>query len=525
LWTLIITVLPALLAACAPVAQSPGSAAPAGSRDRVVFSALGDPSSLGEHPWYQLIQEYNTSQSDVQVDVIAGLGWDALGTMILAGDAPDLMHVSMAGIFSAVPQMPYAVNVAPFLTEEDIADFGPLFDNLRHPTDPNHILGFPVELRPEPELCANIEVFEEAGVDWRKIRAEGWTWDEFIEAAQQITLDENGRRANEEGFDPTNVHRWAWVDVRDGLSWQIGIAMMNNGLPQFTGPGVASVGSVWELTGPRAAEAAQFIQDWLYTYHIADPVTRAWGDPQFMQSFQYLIDGRGAMNSFGGATCLGAVQMYNEAVESGEIAGEILEANVWPLPLPYNPENMESEVYSVRPIYLQMMQQDPFKGDEHTQNVADFANWFISAGTQIHLCTELSRAPCPLPARQSVREVVITDPQRLSDIEYMIARGKAIPQLGHPANSLISRQVWGPLVDRLLANEINGEEFAEQLAVQAQPLLDDWVNNATAQDEVLVRIWCTIPNWYPGPHYSGYTPQVSDACQAKMQELGITIEQ
>lgn len=60
------------------------------------------------------------------------------------------------------------------------------------------------------------------------------------------------------------------------------------------------------------------------------------------------------MNSFGGATCLGGVQMYNQAIDSGEIAGEKLEARLWPLPTPYNPANMKSEVYSIRPIYLQI---------------------------------------------------------------------------------------------------------------------------------------------------------------------------
>ncbi len=512
-----------LLVACvAPSGQD--GAAPAGEKDEIIFSALGDPNAMAEHPWSQLVEEYNAAHPEVEVVVVAGLGWDALGTMILAGNAPDLMHVSMAGIFSAVPQMPYAVNVAPYLTEEDIADFGPLFNNLRHPADPDHILGFPVELRPEPEICANLDLFEEAGIDWQKIRAEGWTWDEFIEAAQKMTIDANGKHANEADFDPENIARWAWVDVRDGLAWQVGITMMNNGLAQFTGPGTASVGSQWDLTGPLAAESAQFVQDWLYKYHIADPATRAWGDPQFMQSFQYLIDGRGAMNSFGGATCLGGVAMYNQAIDNGEIAGEKLEARLWPLPTPYNAANMQSEVYSIRPIYLQMMSQEPYKGDKHTENVVNFAKWFISTETQIHLCKELSKAPCPLPARESVRSAILTDPARLADIDYMLARGKSIPQLGHPANSLISQQVWGPLIDQLLANEINGEQFAEQLGQQAQPFLDDWVNNATEQDAALINIWCTIPSWFPGPHYPNYTPQISEACQAKVEELGIATQ-
>jgi ABC-type glycerol-3-phosphate transport system substrate-binding protein len=284
---------------------------------------------------------------------------------------------------------------------------------------------------------------------------------------------------------------------------------------------MANVGSVWDLKGPLAAEAAQWVQDWLYKYRIADPAIRAWGDPQFMQELQFVIEGKTAMHGYGGATCAGAVDTYNQAVERGEIAGTKLEARLWSLPHPYNPANMPHEVYSVRPIYLQMMRQEPYKGDEHTENVAAFAKWFISTETQIRLCTEISTAPCPVPARKSVRDVVLTDPQRKADVEYMVARGKAIPQLSHPALATIQTQIWIPNVDRLFANDITGQEFVDAVAEDAQPLLDDWVNEASTEEAALVELWCKVPSWFPGQFYPNYTPPVSEACQAKLQELGI----
>ncbi len=490
-------------------------------KDKILFSTLSSPTEIIDHPWATLVEEYNAANPNVEVEIIAGATWDSLGTMILAGNPPDLMHVSMAGIFGRVPQMPYAVDVAPWISEEDKADFGPLFDALRHPSNPDHILGFPVELRPEPEICANVELFEAAGIDWMKIRTEGWSWDEFIAASQLLTVDETGKHPTDADFNDDEVTTWGWGGGTT-LSWAMGIAMMNNGVAQYTGPSIANVGSVWDLTGPRAAEAAQWVQDWLYKYKITDPAFRAWGDAQFMQELQFVIEGKTAMHGYGGSTCQGAVEMYNDAVDRGEVAGTKLDARLWSLPHPYNPTNMPHEVYSVRPIYLQMMRQEPYKGDEHTENVARFAQWFISTETQIRRCTELASAPsCPVPARKSVRDVVATDPQRNADIEYMVARGKVIPQLSHPALATIQTQVFNPGIDRLFSNDVTGQEFVDQVAGPAQEILDDWVNSTTVEETALVQLWCIVPSWFPGQFYPNYTPTVSAACQAKLTELDL----
>ena len=499
--------------------QSAASMPRAQDRDEIIFSVLDAPTDFADHPWHTLIEEYNAAHPDVEVVVLTGLSWDALATMILAGNPPDLINTAVSGLFELVPQMPGAIDVSPYLTEEDIADFGPLFDTLRHPLNPDHILGFPIELRPEPELCANIDLFEAAGIDWKKIRAQGWTWDEYVAAAQLLTVDANGLHPTDEGFDPDNVTTWGTGSIKDGLAWILGIAMMNNGAPQFTGINISNIGSDWDLDSPQAAEAAQWIQDWMYEYQITDPDFRAWNE--FVQMWQFLAEGKTAMNAWGGTTCLAGLDIYNGAVERGELAGEPLEANLWPLPHPYNPATMPHEVYSVQPIYLQMMRQEPYKGDEHTQRVADFANWFISTETQVRLCNEISTVPCPTPARQSVREAVITDPQRQADIDYMIARIKANPQFAHPAMPTIAQQLWNPAVDQLFANDITGQEFVDQIAEGAQPILDDAVEAWSADDAALVELWCMIPDWYPGPFYPNYTPSVSAACEAKLQELGL----
>ena len=86
---------------------------PAGEKDEIIFSALGDPNTMADHPWSQLVQEYNDAHPEVEVVVVAGMGWDALGTMILAGNAPD--QVIFNYIFDAQGQPVWTLGAVPNL--------------------------------------------------------------------------------------------------------------------------------------------------------------------------------------------------------------------------------------------------------------------------------------------------------------------------------------------------------------------------------------------------------------------------
>lgn len=49
-------------------------------------------------------------------------------------------------------------------------------------------------------------VFDKAGVDVAKIA----TWDDFVKAGQAVTVDNNGKKSTESGFDSRNVKTWGW---------------------------------------------------------------------------------------------------------------------------------------------------------------------------------------------------------------------------------------------------------------------------------------------------------------------------
>ena len=63
-----------------------------------------------------------------------------------------------------------------------------------------------------PHLYYNADVFEEVGIEPpSNDPAKAWDWDQFLEIANQLTVDTNGNHPGESGFDINNVQRWAIV--------------------------------------------------------------------------------------------------------------------------------------------------------------------------------------------------------------------------------------------------------------------------------------------------------------------------
>ncbi len=108
----------------------------------------------------------------------------------------------------------------------------------------------------------NKGLFDKAGLDAANPPSSP---DEFIQWAQQLTLDGNGKHPNEDGFDPNNVVQWGtaidWVRVQFE-SW----------LYQFGGNVVSADGKTATINGDAGHSALQFMVDMVQKYHIApDP--------------------------------------------------------------------------------------------------------------------------------------------------------------------------------------------------------------------------------------------------------------
>ena len=91
-----------------------------------------------------------------------------------------------------------------------------------------------------------------------------WSWDEFLAAAKRLTVDLNGKHADEEGFDPNNIDVYGVADVNPE------IMALSNGGGYFSPDGK----ELW-LDKPETIEAIQMVADLMNVHHVSPiPTTR-----------------------------------------------------------------------------------------------------------------------------------------------------------------------------------------------------------------------------------------------------------
>lgn len=206
-------VLSFLIAASMLLTACGGTAATSGPVKVTIFVGFGagsDPDSM--EALNKIAEEYNSSHKDIQIEFTYST-WEehaAKFSTLIAGDlAPDLAFpIGVQGIAEFYDEW---MDVASYIERDkyDTSDFyGPALD-LNH--YPDKTIGLPLGVYPSV-VFYNEDLFDKAGLDYppSAYGDAGWTYDQQVELAKSLTLDENGNDANSASFDPTKINQWGW---------------------------------------------------------------------------------------------------------------------------------------------------------------------------------------------------------------------------------------------------------------------------------------------------------------------------
>jgi len=117
-------------------------------------------------------------------------------------------------------------------------------------------------------LFTNKKAFDEAGIELPPVTADtAWDWDAFVEAAYRLTVDQNGRRPDEDGFDTTQVARFGTLANMWSGAWY-GL-LLSNGVDV-----VDSSGTTTQLNSPEAVEVLQNLVDLMHEHRVAPSPTQ-----------------------------------------------------------------------------------------------------------------------------------------------------------------------------------------------------------------------------------------------------------
>lgn len=122
------------------------------------------------------------------------------------------------------------------------------------------IFGLPNDFTPMV-MFYNPVSYENAGVD---APTSDWTWTEFLETAQRLTLDSQGRNALDADFDPADVAQYGFRVRQYAFEWIYWV--WQNGVDVISPDGTTVDGY---LNSPEAIEAIELLRDMVSVYHVS----------------------------------------------------------------------------------------------------------------------------------------------------------------------------------------------------------------------------------------------------------------
>ncbi|WP_188196155.1 extracellular solute-binding protein [Nonomuraea sp. SYSU D8015] len=182
-----------------------------------------------------------------------------LNTLVASNKLPDLGYVPMSMSFR-LGEQGKLVNLFPYLKKyPQLAGYLPdayLWtgqDNLHGVATANESM----------LLWYSKSAAAAAGVTPPAEAASAWTWDQLVENAYKLTVDQNGKHPDESGFDPKQVRQFGVsISFTYGAAWY-GLLRSNGG--DFADES----GRRCVLDSPEAIQVFQNLQDLVYKHRVA----------------------------------------------------------------------------------------------------------------------------------------------------------------------------------------------------------------------------------------------------------------
>lgn len=184
-----------------------------------------------------------------------------LNSMIAAGNAPDISYSAEWKCQMGKDGLIY--NFYDLIDKDPDMSVDDYLETCWWNWSPTESAG-PIMANIAPSLMYNVDLFQEAGVELPPTKvADAWTWDEFVQAAKQLTVDTSGNNALSADFDKDNIRQYGVQFSNTWLSYMPFV--YSNG-----GYYLSEDMSEFALQEEAAAEAIQRIAD-LITKHNVSP--------------------------------------------------------------------------------------------------------------------------------------------------------------------------------------------------------------------------------------------------------------
>ncbi|HLU23253.1 ABC transporter substrate-binding protein [Lederbergia graminis] len=230
---------------------------------RISATAWGDPKQ--QKVFEKSIEKFNKDRKgEINVDLqVIPADYDTkLTTMVAGNETPDVAQMESATLAYPLAEEGKFLDLNTFLEKDPELSIDDLAPQFGYYSDDGELIG----VCPEREtfmLFYNEDMFEEAGAELPPVNAaDAWDWNEFVEVAKKLTIDQNGNNALSPNFNPKNIKQFG-IDF--GKWWgNWGNFIYSNG-----GDFISDDGEKFGLTEPKAVEALQKLADLINVHHVA----------------------------------------------------------------------------------------------------------------------------------------------------------------------------------------------------------------------------------------------------------------
>lgn len=264
-------VLGVMLSAAMIAAAAVPAYAEDGEKVKITYAQWGN--EVETAATQEVADKFNSEQDRIEVEVVK-IDHDTyvtkLNAMATAGELPDTGIMSEAGVLK-------------FAENGLLADISEMYGE--GDAKPLDSLTFRYQGTPVAYSAANEvlniwynndllkEICEKQGIDPATVTPpasaeEAWDWDTFVEVAQTLTVDVNGKNALDPEFDANNVDIYGCTV--NTLPWQLEVWALSNGGGYYNEDGTECT-----IDSEATVEALQKIADLSNVYHCAPPVTSA----------------------------------------------------------------------------------------------------------------------------------------------------------------------------------------------------------------------------------------------------------
>ncbi len=193
--------------------------------------------------------------------------WQKLSTEFAAGNAPDVFWDHLA-YYPGFVQQGQLMNLSPLIQQDkiDMAQYYPQL--VQEWTYNGNVYGLPKDWD-TIAILYNKQMFQKMGLP----APTNMTWNPtdggtFLQLAQKLTLDQNGKHPTDAGFDAKHISQYGYVSENNAQEGFWNFIAMNGG-KILDKP----FGQNFQLNQPPAVQALQFLVDLVNKYRVAPPAT------------------------------------------------------------------------------------------------------------------------------------------------------------------------------------------------------------------------------------------------------------